>query len=144
MQFAELLLWLTNPRKECTTMNKVITLIPFVLCLQAFLPILGSFFVKPWDKCNEGRRFFIVIYSVISILSMLVYFYGNHVKYCTTVTPEGHLNWFVSEWSVLELGIKRLFATTIWQIIIIIPFMVLWDISYKAVIAFCILPWIYD
>ena len=142
MQFAELLLWLTNPRKECTTMNKVITLtlIPFILCLQALLPILGSFFVKPWNECNEERKFFIVIFSVLSILSMLVYFYGNPVKYCTIVTPKGHLDWFVSDWSVLELGIKRLFATTIWQIIIILPFMVLWDISYKAVIAFCILP----
>jgi len=142
MQFAELLLWFTNPRKGCTTANKIITmtLVPFILCLQGLLPILGSFFIKPWDKCNEGRRFFIVIFPVISILSVLVYFYGSPVKYCTTVTPEGHLDWFVSEWSVLELGVKRLFAITMWQIIIIIPFMVLWDISYKAVIAFCILP----
>ena len=71
---------------------------------------------------------------------MLIYFYGNPNKYCTTVTAKGHLDWFVSEWYVIELGIKRLIATTLWQIIIIIPFIVLWDISYKAVIAFCILP----
>jgi len=142
MQFAELLLWLTNPRKSCTQTNKIITLtlIPFILALNALCPIIGSFFVKPWAQCNETRRLFIVSYSIVTVLLMLIYFYGNPNKYCTTVTPKGHLDWFVSEWHVIELGIKRLFATTLWQIIIIIPFIVLWDISYKAVIAFCILP----
>lgn len=46
MQFAELLLWLTNPRKSCTTANKIITLtiVPLVLCLQPLGVLLGSFF----------------------------------------------------------------------------------------------------
>jgi hypothetical protein len=66
--------------------------------------------------------------------------YGNPVKYCTTVTPKGHLDWFMSEWKSVELGIPRLFAITMWQIIIIFPFIWLWDVSYKAVIAFNILP----
>ena len=147
MQFAELLLWLTNPRKGCSPANKLITLtlIPFILCLQALAPALGSFFVKPWAQCNETRRLFIMIYSIITVLSMLIYFYGHPLKYCTTVTPSGHLDWFVSEWYELSdfgFTIKRILATTIWLIIIVIPFIVLWDISYKVVIAFCILPFI--
>jgi len=142
MQFAELLLWLTKPRKGCTPANKLITvtLVPFVLCLQSLAPAIGSFFVKPWSQCSQNRRLFIVTYSIFSVLIILIYFYGNPVKYCTTVTPQGHLDWFVSKWRTIELGIPRLFATTIWQLIIIIPFIWLWDVSYKAVIAFCILP----
>jgi hypothetical protein len=142
MQFVEFLLWLTNPRNGCTTANKLITLtlIPFVLCLQALCPAIGSFFVKPWAQCNESRRIFIVVYSIVAVLSMLIYFYKNPTKYCTTVTANGHLDWFVSEWPGVVIGTKRLIATTVWLIMIIIPFIVLWDISYKAVIAFCILP----
>lgn len=142
MQFAELLLWLTNPRKGCSAANKLITvsLIPFILCLQGICPAIGSFFVKPWSLCNQSQRIFIMAYCVLSVLFVLFYFYGSPVKYCTTVTSRGHLDWFVSEWSNIELGVKRLFAITVWQIIIIIPFLVLWNISYKAVFAFCILP----
>jgi len=142
MQFAELLLWLTNPRKSCTTANKLITtvLIPFILILNALCPVLGSFFVKPWSQSNETRRLFILLYSIAATISLILYFYGSPVKYCTTVTEKGHLDWWVSEWSVLDFKIKRLFATTVWQIIIIIPFIVLWDVSYKAVIVFSILP----
>jgi hypothetical protein len=142
MQFAEFLLWLTDPRKGCSSVNKLITatLIPFTLCLQALCPAIGSFFVKPWVQCKQLRRIFILFYSIISVSVMLVYFYGRPVKYCTTVTSNGHLDWFVSEWPVIVIGTKRLIATTLWQIIIIIPFIVLWDVSYKAVFAFCILP----
>ena len=142
MQLAEFLLWLTNPRKGCSIANKLITvtLIPFILCLQGVCPAIGSFFVKPWAECNKSRQQFIAIYSIVSVVLILVYFYGSPVKYCTTVTEKGHLDWLVSEWNTVELGVKRLFATTIWQIIIIIPFFVLWNISYKAVVAFCILP----
>ena len=51
MQFDELLLWLTNPRKGCSAANKLITttLIPLVLILQPLGSVLGSFFVKPWS-----------------------------------------------------------------------------------------------
>ena len=63
MQFAEMLLWLTNPRKSCTPMNKLITftLIPLILLSQPLLAIFGSFFVKPWSKCSQNRRLFIVM-----------------------------------------------------------------------------------
>ena len=140
MQFDELLLWLTNPRKGCTTANKLITmtLIPFVLSLNVLGPVLGSFFVKSWTDCSQTRKWFIIIYSIASTLILLIYFYGNPTKYCTTVTAEGHLDWWVSEWPIF--GTKRIFSTTLWQIIIIIPFIALWDISYKAVVAILILP----
>ena len=142
MQFAELLLWLTDPRKTCTTANKLITtiLIPFILILNALCPVLGSFFVKSWSHSNENRRLFILLYSIVSTTLLIIYFYGSPDKYCTTVTKEGHLDWWVSQWSVLDFKIKRLFATTVWQLVIILPFIVLWDISYKAVVTFCILP----
>ncbi len=58
MQFDELLLWLTNPRKGCTTTNKIITstLIPLVLILQPLGSILGSFFdlrfTTYFNKCQ--------------------------------------------------------------------------------------------
>jgi hypothetical protein len=143
MQFAELLLWLTNPRKGCTDMNKLITvtLVPLILSVQAVVPAVGSFFVKPWSQCSQSRRYFIVLYSILSMLILLIYFYGSPDKYCTTVTPKGHLDWWVSKWPGPEFKqFPRLVAITLWSIIIVIPFIVLWNISYKAVIALCVLP----
>ena len=137
MQFAELLLWLTNPRKSCTSMNTLITftLIPFILLLQPILTTLGSLFVKPWSQCSQNRRLFILLFSIISSLLLVLYFYGNKVKDCTTVTPEGHLDWWISKYP----GNKPI-AYTLWLIILIIPILVLWDISYKMVVAIYILP----
>lgn len=137
MQFAELLLWLTNPRKSCTTANKILTLtlIPIILILQPLGATLGSLFVKPWAKCSNNRKLFIVIFSIISSMSLLLHFYGKPTKYCTTVTPEGHLDWWLSKY----VGTKPV-AYTLWLIIIAAPIFLLWDISYKAVVATCIMP----
>uniref|UniRef100_A0A6C0F1H4 Uncharacterized protein n=1 Tax=viral metagenome TaxID=1070528 RepID=A0A6C0F1H4_9ZZZZ len=137
MQFAELLLWLTNPRKSCTTANKIITftLVPLVLILQPLAATLGSLFVKPWAKCSNNRKLFIVIFSIISSFSLLLHFYGKPVKYCTTVTPDGHLNWWISKY----VGTKPI-AYTLWLIIIAIPIFVLWDMSYKIIVALSIMP----
>ena len=46
MQFDELLLWLTNPKKGCTIWNKLITvtLIPLVLILQPLGSLYGSLY----------------------------------------------------------------------------------------------------
>jgi hypothetical protein len=137
MQFAELLLWLTNPRKSCTPMNKLITLtlIPIILILQPVGAILGSFFVKPWSACSQKRKLFIVLFSILSSLVLLLHFFGNRVKYCTTVTPEGHLNWWLSNYSG-----KIPIAYILWLIIIALPIFVLWDKSYKVVVALSIMP----
>jgi len=137
MQFAELLLWLTNPRKSCTTANKILTyvLIPIILILQPVGATLGSLFVKPWAKCSKNRKLFIVIFSILSASALLIHFYGNRVKNCTTVTPEGHLNWWLSNY----VGSKPI-AYTLWLIIIAAPIFVLWDMSYKIVVALGIMP----
>jgi hypothetical protein len=137
MQFAELLLWLTNPRKSCTSMNKLITftLIPFILLLQPIVATLGSLFVKPWSQCSQKRKLFIVLFSIISSLLLVLHFYGNKVKDCTTVTSEGHLDWWISKYP----GNKPI-AYTLWLIILFIPILVLWDVSYKVIIAISILP----
>jgi hypothetical protein len=141
MQFAEMLLWLTNPRKSCTPMNKLITLtlIPFILISQPLCGLFGSFFVKPWSACNNKRKLFIVGYAVIIGFLMLVYFYKNAKKYCTIVTPEGHLHWWLSSFkSDISNGYK--FKYYLWLLIIFFPIIMLWNISFKAIAAVAILP----
>jgi hypothetical protein len=141
MQFAELLLWLTNPRKSCTPMNKLITLtlIPLVLVSQPLLGLLGSFFVKPWSECNEKRKLFIVGYATIVALSMFVYFYKDAKKYCTTVTPEGHLDWSLSNFEPEE-SMAYLIKYHLWLFLIFFPIFMLWNISFKVIIAISIIP----
>jgi len=140
MQVAELLLWLTNPRKSCTTMNKVITLtlIPLILISQPILPIIGSFFVKPWSKCSKNRRMLIVGYSIAISAVFLYYFFSNTTKYCTIVTPQGHLQWFLktNENSKLEMP----YGYYLWFIVIVIAAFILWNISYKAIFVILFLP----
>jgi hypothetical protein len=141
MQFAELLLWLTNPRKSCTLVNKLITftLIPLVLVSQPLCGLFGSFFVKPWSACNNKRKLFIVGYAAIIGFLMLVYFYKDAQKYCTTVTPEGHLHWWLSSFkSDISNGYK--FKYYLWLSIIFFPILMLWNISFKAIAVIAILP----
>jgi len=141
MQFAELLLWLTNPRKSCTPMNKLITLtlIPLVLVSQPLLGLLGSFFVKPWREYNKKRKLFIVGYAVIVAISMLVYFYKNAQKYCTTVTPEGHLDWWLSKLESESSAGYRI-KYSLWLFLTFFPIFMLWNVSFKAIIAISIIP----
>ncbi len=137
MQFDELLLWLTDPRKGCTTANKLVTLtlIPLVLILQPLGSVLGSFFVKPWNKCDQNRKLFIVLYSVLIIVSMLCVFFRKKQTLCTTVTPKGHLNWLLN---------KSVFSSELlyflWGVAIILPLLLLWDASYKLIFIISVLP----
>ncbi len=135
MQFAELLLWLTNPRDGCTSMNKLITLtlIPLVLFLQPFGTILGSFYVVPWNKCSASRKSFIMWYSLIILVALLSYFYGNLNKLCTIVTKDGHLNWWPSNYTISV-------AYFSWAVMILTPVFVLWDASYKAFLMLFLFP----
>jgi hypothetical protein len=141
MQFAEMLLWLTNPRKSCTTANKILTLtlIPLILLMQPLGSILGSFFVKPWAQCSQQRKLFIVVFSAIVSTLMLVFFYTNTEKYCTTVTPEGHLHWWLSVYKT-NMNARYILYYYLWLFIISFPIFMLWNISFKAVIAIIILP----
>lgn len=135
MQFAELLLWLTNPRDGCTPMNKLITLtlIPLVLFFQPFGTILGSFYVVPWNDCSASRKSFILWYSLGSLVVLLSYFYGNLNKLCTTVTKEGHLDWWPSSYVISV-------AYLTWAVMILTPVFVLWDASYKVFLMLCLFP----
>lgn len=136
MQLVELLLWLTNPRKGCTLINKIITLalIPLVVLLQPVGGILGSFFVKPWAKCSQNRKVFIGLYIVVTIIILYSYFYSDFSKDCTTVTANGHLNWWPS-----RNGVSHAFYY-LWAVIILTPLLLLWDVSYKALIILLIGP----
>ena len=140
MQVGELLLWLTNPRKSCTTMNKVITLtlIPLILISQPILPILGSFFVKPWSQCSKNKRMLIVGYSIIVSVIFLYYFFNKPTKYCTIVTKQGHLQWFLKNSENLKLEMP--YGYYIWALIVAIPALLLWNISYKALFVVLLLP----
>jgi hypothetical protein len=141
MQFAEMLLWLTNPRKSCTPMNKLITttLVPLVLATQPIFALIGSFFVKPWSECSNKRKLFIVTYSVVVTFSLLVYFYKDAEKYCTVVTPEGHLHWWLSNFTS-KYSSDVLTRYYMWLFLLAFPIFMLWNISFKAIIAICILP----
>lgn len=142
MQFAELLIWLTNPRKSCTMINKLITVavIPLVLLSQALLPLFGSFFVKPWSGCSKNRKLFIIVFTIISCLTLLIVFFHKPQKYCTVVTNDGHLHWWLFNYkpqSNLQYYKEYYYF---WLFLTIFPLLMLWDISYKAIISISILP----
>ena len=136
MQFDELLLWLTNPRKGCSPANKLITttLIPLVLILQPLGAIMGSFFVKPWSECSQNRKLFIVLYSAMIIVSMLYLFFKNNKTGCTVVSPSGHLNW----WSKTHGFSSTLYF--LWGIAIVAPLFLLWNMSYKLIFILSAVP----
>ena len=140
MQVGELLLWLTNPRKSCTPMNKLITLtlIPLILLSQPLLVIFGSFFVKPWSTCSRNRQMLILGYCLITSMVFLYYFFQNPTKYCTTVTKQGHLHWFLkgNEDTRLEMP----YGYYAWLIVICVSALLLWNISYKALGAVFLIP----
>jgi hypothetical protein len=110
-----------------------------VLVSQPLLGLLGSFFVKPWRECNKKRKLFIVGYAVIVAISMLVYFYKNAQKYCTTVTPEGHLDWWLSKLESESSAGYRI-KYSLWLFLTFFPIFMLWNVSFKAIIAISILP----
>ena len=140
MQVGELLLWLTNPRKSCTPMNKLITLtlIPLILLSQPLLVIFGSFFVKPWSACSQNRRMLILGYCIIASIVFLYYFYENPTKYCTTVTKQGHLNWLLK--SSEDPRYEMPYGYYSWIVVGIGSALLLWDISYKALVALFLIP----
>lgn len=140
MQVGELLLWLTNPRKSCTPMNKLITLtfIPLILLSQPLLVIFGSFFVKPWSMCSQNRRMLILGYCIIASIVFLYYFFENPTKYCTTVTKQGHLNWLLK--SSEDPRYEMPYGYYAWIVVGIGSALLLWNISYKALVALFLIP----
>ena len=139
MQFAELLLWLTNPRKECTLWNKIITmtLIPLVLLFQPLGFLLGSLIVIPWDKSSDMRKKFLIFYSLLNTLIVSHVFYYKPSKICTTVTESGHLYWFPEKQLYRNIDIFYYFA---WCFLIILPLLMFWNKKYTIIALITIIP----
>ena len=70
---------------------------------------------------------------------MLLDFYKGAKKYCTVVTPEGHLHWWLSNFTS-KYSSDSLTKYYIWLFLLAVPIFMLWNISFKAIIAICILP----
>jgi hypothetical protein len=141
MQFAELILWSTNPRKGCTDLNKLITmtLIPLVLVMQPLGSLFGSLYVIPWSKSTDFRKNFIIYYSlfIVSLVSWAHYY--KPYKVCTTVTKDGHLFWNTSN---IELANNLLNKSLyfIWGLIIIIPMFMFWDKNITILVCLILIP----
>lgn len=95
MQFAEAMLWYTEPNKKCTNFNKMITLtlIPFILVLQSIGSVLGSFYVIPWNTLSNENKLAYIIFFMIVIATIFNHQFTKINSVCTTVTSQGHLNW---------------------------------------------------
>ena len=129
MQLSEAFLWMTDPRK-CSAMNKFLTMfiIPIPLILQVLAPIIGSLFIEPW---NENRKFKIY-YSVFIILLVLSFRYIiNPVfftyKSCTTITPNGYLDWDTKEPNYSNSGLLQIIGQIIWTFLVLIPLVKFWN-----------------
>jgi hypothetical protein len=139
MQFDELLLWLTNPRKGCTKWNELITmtLIPFTLVSQPLFSLWGSLYVFPWEKLSQLKKLFMISYTAIcTVIIYFVHFYKPD-KTCTIVTKDGHLSWGTTKY-VSNTAI----FTPLWSLIICLPLLLLWNKKYLILILLCILPFI--
>lgn len=142
MQFAELLLWTTNPRKGCTEANKLITLfiIPIVLALQPLGSLLGSMLIKPWSVCTKERKTFLVVTTACILFATYIIYYRNAIKNCTTVTPGGHLHWILNDNA--DYATNGNWKMFIWAFIILFPIVTLWDASYKIIILISVIPYL--
>ena len=137
MQFDELLLWLTNPRKACTQWNKIITmtLIPLVLVSQVLCPLWGSLCVTPWKTMTKLRKQLMLVLTITSLLSVYVMHFYKPNRTCTIVTPKGHLNWVVTEY-IHTNGI----LPYLWFVLIILPFVLFWKKKIMLLLLLTILP----
>ena len=125
MQFAEYLLWRTDPQKKCTATNQTITLtlIPLVLMLQPLGALYGSLFVIPWDKSTLLRKQFIVGYTILIVLLVLVHTFFRPQKTCTIVTDQYHLHWLTRE---IPNSSIRTAVYLLWAALVAIPLYFYW------------------
>jgi hypothetical protein len=139
MQFAELLLWLTDPRKGCTMWNKIITLtlIPLILVMQPLGFLWGSLYDTPWNKCSDIRKKFMIFYSLFIILVISYCFYYKPYKLCTTVSESGHLYWSTSKYTYDTLEITKYFT---WALLILLPLFVFWRKNLLSILLLIIIP----
>lgn len=147
MQFAEMLLWLTDPRKGCTFWNKVITmtLIPLVLVLQPLGGLWGSTIVFPWNKSSSTRKYVMVILTAVVLCGVYYTHFWNPTKYCTTVTEHGHLYWMtVKDGDKPQKNKKsdqlyNLTIYTIWAILIALP-LFFWNKNPLLILLIVLIP----
>jgi hypothetical protein len=139
MQFAELLLWLTDPRKGCTMWNKILTMsiIPFALMLQPLGPLFGSLYVIPWDKSSDLRKNFINFYSLFVILAVSYTHFYKPEKICTTVTEQGHLYWSTLIENNSTIVLTKYF---VWALIILLPLFIFWNKHYLLILLIILIP----
>ena len=96
MQLTEAILWYTNPRENCSLLNKTttMTLIPLTLVLQQVMPLFGAVFLLPENRKSQNLKIFFYFYSLVVLFSV---FYYQNIEYdysnCTNVTESGHLYW---------------------------------------------------
>jgi hypothetical protein len=144
MQFVEFLLWLTEPSKDatdgCSHWNNLITttLVPFVLIFQPLAPLFGSLYAIPWNKSTNFRKYFMVIFSVMIVMSIL-YFYDDP-NHCTTVSNEGYLYW--SSNKIDKNSPMESIVIYLWAILIILPFLLFWDKNFFIIAIFVLIPFI--
>jgi hypothetical protein len=137
MQFDELLLWLTDPRKECTKWNEIITmtLIPFTLLSQPLFALWGLLYVFPWKNLSNLKKQFIIFFTVICIIIMYFVHFYKPDKTCTTVSEKGHLLWITSNY-VHNNDI----LPAIWFVLISLPLILFWDKNFMIIFLIAILP----
>lgn len=140
MQFDEFLLWVTNPRKKCTIWNKIITLtlIPIVLMLQPLGSLYGSLYVMPWNTSSNFRKNFIIYYTIFIVLAILLYTFVNPYKFCTIVTPRGHLHWGTSKYE--EYNTFSYIIYFVWAFLIVLPLILFWNINNLPIFLLTITP----
>ncbi len=130
IQFAEGILWLTEPRKGCTETNKFITryIIPFVLMLQPLTSLYGYIYIKKFKNLNKNERRFFVFYTIL-IVTLIIGWFNLPIEYsdCTTVTKEGHLYWCGKyPPSKVFSSVVYPVSTVIWGLLIALPILVFW------------------
>ena len=139
MQFAELLLWMTKPRTQCTSWNKIITLtlIPLVLALQPLGSLWGSLYVIPWNKSTDFRKNFIIFYSILIVLAVCWSQFFNITKTCTIVTVQGHLHWSTSPYIKID---KTYVVHFLWGFTILLPLLMFWNANIFMIMLLILTP----
>lgn len=135
MQFAEAILWYTEPDKKCTYLNKIITLtlIPFILILQSIGTVLGSFYVIPWNTLSNENKLAYIIFFIIVVASIFNYQFTVINNVCTTVTNDGHLDWSTYKKTILTQNIF------VMSFMIALPLFTLWE-NKSELLALFIIP----
>lgn len=157
MQFAEMLLWLTNPGPAtapaaapavataagCNNYNTLITLtlIPLALVLQPLGSVIGSLYVIPWAKSSDARKSFMVVFSALAIAFVAKAQYYKPHTLCAVVTPGGHLYWNTSDFA-LSKGATSKINSFIWALIIVLPLFIFWDKSLFLILMLIIIPFL--